>query len=428
MKKRRKKSGAKSGEVDFLTLIMSIIFALVWMVAGEFLYSSFHGVLWTPLLIGLYFLGLALMQFLSIQFCGMLRGRYAQGKYVQKAFVMILAVFVAAVGLDYIYEIVSFRDKGPSSLIFLIDDSVSMNENWLSYGVSKKPNDPDFKRIDAILDVMDSCDDDFPFAVYDFKGKDTSKQQIPMTPASKARSIDFDFFGGDGQTYIFDAMNHILDDLETGKLPDAGERPRIVLLTDGGSSDAELLQKTVTRATEKGVSICSVGFGETDDALLQGIADGANGVYVHSGDVTNLSASMLEAASAVLEEQHNLLNYREKLNNDWVYFLIRMVFVLVLGCMFLYIKAQLLRTNVQDLNVLPIHIILLIVGGLTLEIGINVFELDEVYMHGLMCVLFLINVTGVGNAPRPKPQFDQFPANDDSPNFVDQANDPFSNF
>jgi len=369
MKKRKQK-------YDMLTIITCVVFGIIWTILGYILYQLLHDVIWTPIVVGLYFAGLAVMQILAILVSGLFRGYRVKKKNIKKAWVLVPLVLVAALVLDMIYE-VRFKaaSKEPTSYIFVIDDSGS-----------NSTTDPENKRGDAYLKVLEDCDPNFPFAVYTFTND--AHLLIPMRKASQAESIS-DSLGTNGNTSIMRTLNTVLDNLKNNVHTDAGENPRIILISDG--ADYRLGIRSVHRkCLKQNVSISTIGFGNADGGLLSEIAEGANGVSITIDNVDALANATQSAATAVSAEQHNLLNFRDNVRLNLLYGIARLLFVLILGFLFLLIKAELTQTNVGSSNTLAIQMILMVISGVSLEVGINTLRIPMFFAHLIMCILFLI--------------------------------------
>ena len=375
-----KKTKKRFGGFDALTMFICLIFGVIWSFVGYMIYSALHKILWTPLVIGLYFAGLAVMQILALLVCGLFRGSSGKGNHVSKSFSIVLIIFAAATVLDFIYELrIKETVLEPTSYIFLIDDSES--NKW---------NDKGNSRGDAYLKALESCDDDFPYAVYSFRHD--VNLLVPMTTASNPISIASSLTTSGG-TDIINALDKVLQDIKNEQHPDAGKAPRIILISDGEIRSTGL--SAIHRlCKEMNVSICTVGYGDSKGGgLLAEIAEGAYGISIAIDDVANLNTAMANAASAQTQEQHNLLNFRDNVKFDILYVIERILFVLILGVLFLIIKAELTRTNVSTANTLPAHIILLLISGASLEFGINIIRLPVFFTHIIMCALFLLTFT-----------------------------------
>ena len=139
MKKRKQ-------NFDLLTIITCAVFGIIWTFLGYMMYQLLHDVIWTPIVVGLYFAGLAIMQIFAILLSGLLRGYRVKSKNMKRAWLMVPLVLVAAFILDMIYEIrIAAASKEPTSYIFVIDDSGS-----------NSTTDPENKRGDAYLQVLEN--------------------------------------------------------------------------------------------------------------------------------------------------------------------------------------------------------------------------------------------------------------------------------
>lgn len=374
------KHNKKSQSYDSLTIFICLVFGVIWAFVGYMLYNSLTKVLWTPLVIGLYFAGLAVMQILAIQLSGLIRGNCGSGSHLAKSLGLVLAILAAGTVLDFIYEQrITESVLEPTSYIFLIDDSSS--NDW---------NDPANARGDAYMQALRNCDDDFPYAVYTFQHNATLI--VPMTTASNEVSIA-PMLATTGGTSIMDSLINVLEDIQNGVHADAGKAPRIILISDGEDYSAGI-SRVHRMCKELNTSICTVGYGDAQGgSLLKSIAQGAYGVSLTIDNVNNLENAMYTAASTVLAEQHNLLNFRDNVKYDLLYVIARVLFVLILGILFLMIKAALTRTNVSTANTLPAHLVLLLISGASLEFGINIFRFPVFFAHIVMCMLFLLTFT-----------------------------------
>lgn len=378
MSRKKKNKSGKSG-FDLLTMIVSVLFAIAWAYIGEILYAALIDVMWSPLVIGLYFMGLAVMQIIAIQVAGLIRGNAADGRHMKKAVVYIPVVLVAALALNFIYGIgISRKADEPTSFIFLIDDSGSMDTN-----------DPQNMRKEAINQVMSNCDGDFPCAVYSFT--DDAVMLMPTTPASEARSANFTLESW-GTTDLMESIDDVLRDIESGALTGVGKSPRIVVLSDGESTQTDI-RGVISRVNDKNISICTIEFGGSSSMVLQRLSEGTSGISINVDDASGLYAALQTAVNAKSEYTHNLINHRPVMHLDWLYFAMRIVFISIIGMLFLLIKAQLLRTNVESANTIVIHIVLLIISAVFVEFGMNIIVLPEILARGVMAIIFLLVIT-----------------------------------
>ena len=141
-------------KIEPVTLILSILAGVLWLFVGNFLVNILLSNLWAPLVIAIYFGGLALVLILVTWLCTRLKGLCMPPKSAYpSAFLVVAGIFLAAGLFQIIYSItLTPRVKDSSSYIFLIDDSGSIN-------------DPNELRESAVKQVMAYCDSAFPLAV-----------------------------------------------------------------------------------------------------------------------------------------------------------------------------------------------------------------------------------------------------------------------
>ena len=363
--------------LSILPLIISLVFAGAWIFIGGLIYNSLLEKLWTPLLISIYITGLAFSLFLSIIASNALcRNAKPRNLEYKRAFIVLGAIFLCSMLFEFLYELdpTNIKLDKPTSYIFLIDDSGSMSGN-----------DPDYMRNDSIYNVMQDCDDDFPYSIYSFS--DECKQILPMSPASTAQQKNYGFESSGG-TDIQGAIQYVLDDIDTGVLQ-AGKYPRILLLSDGLSFYDEY-QDVIEECTNNNVSISTIGFGGADKSFLQLLAEDTHGTFVWVDDINQLTNAMNTAVTSHFSYSRDLLGYRPHLSNDTLFSVLRIVFMLILAIGFVLIKVFMFSTFDEKNIALYTFIIFALLGAITPEFGINVLRYDEGYMRSTMCIFFLV--------------------------------------
>ena len=364
-------------KIEPVTLILSILAGVMWLFVGNFLVNILLSNLWAPLVIAIYFGGLALVLILVTWLCTRLKGLCMPPKSAYpSAFLVVAGIFLAAGLFQIIYSItLTPRVKDSSSYIFLIDDSGSIY-------------DPNELRESAVKQVMASCDSDFPYAVYGFT--DTCWQISNMQAAEKAASTNLSFMES-GTTDIVYAISAIVDEVKSGKI-DAGDAPRILLITDGAAGKIGL-RKTLRAAAEENISICTIGMPGDVDSMLQKIADLSGGVHIGIDNIDQLPAAVQGAAVSSSDYVRTLISLREPTHLDWIYSGLRIIFLLCLGAGYIWIKSLLLRTNDSDADVLIPNLVLVLVGALCIEVGMNILFLPENMMRLVMCIGFTVLLT-----------------------------------
>lgn len=383
------KKQKKNKRFDFVTLALSILAGLLWAFIGRILIQQLYGHLWMPLLMGLYFFGLALMLIFVTWICTQIKGRLMpeKGSYL-KAFALALIIFLIAGAFQWIYSL-DFQWKNSSgaestrdtAFIFLIDESGSMV--W---------NDPNHERVTAIRELLAACDPDFPYAVYGFG---TEPRLISLIqPASAAANSPLQMTD-DGLTNISDAIQFVAEDIQLGILK-AGARPHVILVTDGKAEGSSIfsLAEALQYAKRANIRVSTVGVGDAvDQDYLTDIAIKTGGNYINCANMSELLSGMTNVTKleTTTNYQRTLLNKRENMQNDWIYATMRILFLLMLAFPFMLIKSLLLRTNDVEANVFLPNLIMTLIGALSVEVAMNQFLLrffKELTVQNILCVGF----------------------------------------
>ena len=315
------------GEPVNLGLIASTIWAgwLSWAI-GSRMQEAFFNDLTGPQTIAALFLLLYIVVSAVVSFGGAAT-RPCQSDIFKgdRTLARHLAVFLAGaavlLGASYAFEViyefeVETDETPPSSLVFLIDDSGSMLYN-----------DPGGKRYAAIASAATEAGDDVPYAVYRFS--DAVELVRGMAEASEGTALEPG--KADGATCMGAAFEKLLDDFDRGKF-DYGDNPRVVLLSDGVPTDisqADLLNDYVPAFAERRISVSSIALGTEDERFMRRIASMTDGVFLSAPNAEELEAGMEKAARE--SASRTLLSDRGYLQADWVYALMRITFLLVLG-------------------------------------------------------------------------------------------------
>lgn len=350
---------------------------VLYFAVGEWTYKTFLNQMNTPLLIGLYYLGLSLFIILGTSLTGAFMYHAVNGyrDIVFRCILLCAAILAAGCLFEFLYEAV-WREQPsqPDSYVFLMDNSGSM-----------KDNDPENKRYDAILSFLKKKEAGFPFAVYIFA--DQSSLLRPMGPIS--HGLDFSMGNPDGGTGIRTALSNLYDDMDTGSI-DLGKNGKVLLFTDGQATDMGLfgdwrLGKVLEKYSRAGVSISTVGLGNTDHNLMNLIARKTGGVYISVEDADMLEGAIQAAMDAL--SGRNLLDYRNYVRFDFLYTLIRFAAVLVIGLLLAAMKTYICEPFLDTRPVLLTSVIGSLLAASCVEFGMNQMGLAPWLMRLLMCIL-----------------------------------------
>ena len=369
---------------DFVTLLVSIIAGVVWWFVGEHVFEAIADNLWMPLVIGIYFAGLAFFVIAAIFISTAIRSfsQPESGAYGKSA--ALLAVILAAAflfQLVYALDIKENNAKG-SSFIFLLDDSSSMT--W---------NDPNDERVDALRRVVSELPAKVPVTVYLFC--ETCDLAVPTMPAGDFGNaqIPIESYGG---TSIGNAIQTVVNDMNSGKL-NPGAKPRIILLSDG--DDNSVTPELLDRVSAAGASISTIGLCVDGDRYLQDIADATGGINVRADNAAQLTEGMRAATRELVMRDRTLVSTREPMDLGILYGLLRTVFLILIGLGFMVIKGLLLRTNVKDSSVLVENVVAVLIGAVGTEIGMNVLNQPEHTVRIVLCIMFCMLITEFDRNP-----------------------------
>lgn len=360
-------------------LIGTVLVGAVYFVIGEIFYNAFQDILPMPLLIGLYFLGLAVFVAIGCAAIVALMYHYNQGyrDIVLRSLLLFLAVFAAAALFEFLYELqLNGRNREPGSYIFLMDSSGSM-----------EANDPENRRYEAIQSVLANQEEDFPFAVYTFANDSTLVRD--MGPVSQGTEFQMEEpYGG---TAIRTVLEDLYDDIDSGVI-DPGKNGKVILFSDGYATDMGLfgfgkigLGRVLKKFSKANLSISAVGLGDPDDDLMERIAGKTGGVYISVDDASQLNDAMKEAVRQ--ESSRNLLDYRSDVKFDFLYTILRFVAVLVIGVLLAGLKTYISESVLDTQPVLISSIIGSLLAAFCVEFGMNKLGLFPWLMRLLMCVL-----------------------------------------
>ncbi len=372
----------KRSHLDIMTLVLSVLAGAIWLFLGGAITSILLRKIWPPLAIAFFFGGLACVLILVAWLCTIARGfTMAPKKYYGYAALVALGIFVLSGLFQWAYSgSIQISEPDRSSYIFMIDDSGSIG------------GDPMHLREEAVRQVMAGCEDDYPFAVYAFASDCRMLQGVQ--PASTARNMSLDLVSKGG-TNVVEALEMVENDILFGRLQ-AGSSPRIILVTDGEFDDSGL-REVLSNAVAMNITVCTIGMTGSNPTVLKLIADLTNGVNVTIDKLDQLPGAMETVAIGESDFIRTLLSVRNPVPMDWIYSVMRVVFLLILGALFIWIKALLLRSDDMEANMLIPNLVAVLIGALCVEIGMNILFLQERVMQTIMCVGFTILLTVVLN-------------------------------
>lgn len=361
-------------------LALTLIYGILYGVLGEILYTLLAEKISGVLLVMFYFgiMALGLMVILT----GVTSREYCPGKIRPKPLKLIIFMLCVCLGsmlLEFLYELEpAEKQRQPASLIFVLDDSGSMEQS-----------DPTHQRIKAVSQVMEEYEDTFSYAVYLFA--DDYYRARDMKPKSEGNLEDI--LEPNGGTGIVTVLNGILDDAENGEL--GQENISVILLSDGDATDEGLLgfgkKNVIKRYKKAAVPVSTIGVGDADESLLQELASETGGSYVGIENASGIREA-LEAVKTVPASSRNLLKRRNKRHIDFVYAILSVLFLAAIGVGITLVKAESSVTMTYVKKLIPVSLGCVLAGALLMEILMNQAEVFPPVMRVLMCVLFCTTV------------------------------------
>ena len=398
--------GSDRGNVDkeithfhFPTLLVSLLAGVIGFFICEWFYNSKRGYIPSPVLIGIYFLILIACMFVMIIIMAIIRGELAY--HMKKgegpaifglSMAGIVAVCLLASLFQYIYSRdfnTTFLGNKATSYVFVLDDSGSMLDN-----------DPQVNRLTAVRAIVEDLErnrPDFPYAIYTFSS-DTEMLR-PFMPASYGMDISLRPGGG---TSMFGALSKVLQDYDNNVWHD-DRSPRVVLLADGVPTDKTRVMDyfdLVDDYANRGITISSIYLSNKIGNnpvpsnsnepvyipdIMKYVAEKTNGVALTINNA-NLSEGMNKAATDG-SVQRDLMGRRPIMKRDWLYFILRIVFITILA---IGAKAIMALVNHRGEDIVLILIAALVAGiiaGITIELGINKFMVSDALMRLITCIL-----------------------------------------
>ena len=302
--------------------------AVIAWVLSRILYDRFIDSLPRVVLIGIVFLVLFVIEALGVFLVSIITDSYCDD-IIDSRLINLLVVFAGgALGalllgmlLQFLYGMnqETVAKTTTDTYIFMIDNSGSMEDN-----------DPDMRRYSAITEIMKDMPADSKYAVYGFG--ESIEELVPLhTVQESVESTQTPAYGG---TPIRGMLEYGIQEYTDGHWG-ADTHPRVILLTDGYATDIGLfnpINKVIREYAKNGIRISTVGLGYVDEALLTSIADGTGGVYIGVDNISDLIPALTEARVALSQANRDLLNYRPYCENNALYAVLRVIFLLLLGC------------------------------------------------------------------------------------------------
>lgn len=323
----------RSTQFNFVMLITSLVFGAVSWILGLLVYNATVNIWPRPFVIGLSFGIFAFFVLLCVFTVSNLQGAFVEniltGGGSGSVLVIIFAavIFVAALAslFQWIYGLHSLQDSTePTSYVFIIDDSGSMESN-----------DPSQLRYTAISEVLEKKPSDFPYMVYGFSDQVSLFRE--MSPISSGPlTITGHSSGG---TSIKGVLEQVISDYQNN-VWNGGASPKVILLTDGHATDLDWftsINGVLKQYSQNRISVSTVGLGSVDKSLMQKIAAKTGGVFIDMADAAMLGEAMQSAATQYSVD--DLLTTRYSTRMTLLFGFLRILFISILGSCIGFVSA-----------------------------------------------------------------------------------------
>lgn len=372
-------------KINKLFLLISLAFAIIYGAIGEVIYKlNIVNEIRIPNIV-LYITIYSVLFSSILVFYGVTKRRYVKaGKLVKLVSVLLICLILMTSLFEFIYELgkgdIKIDRYDDIQYVFLIDDSGSMSTN-----------DENNERYAAIEKIINSMDKTNAFAVYRFADKNECVTRIGTTTSDNYRFQPQNLNIG-GNTNLLSAINDIIKEIKTQKI-----NTKIVVLTDGSPSDNHFgrLNKLIKKCIKNNVSISAVGFGAPNEVFLNDLAKSTGGVYVYSDSVERLQNSLstiVDSVVSIISNNRDLLGYRlDSKAYNFIFILMRIVFVALLGIVWSMIKMALIGETLYADQILKVMGVIACVAAIVLEL-LLIMGVSDILARMIFCIMWSVTL------------------------------------
>lgn len=386
-------SWRKEKKFSWIFFICTVCMCIFFILPGELIYDRLIRKINSVLYMGVYFGVLGVLILGALCAAAVLERHPIDPKALAISSVCVAGLVLAGLLFEFLYELGAEKAGSVTDrYIFLIDNSASMEEN-----------DPSQERMDAINRIIEN-QKDIQYAVYSFGEEIKCVRKMAPAAASEGQT---EVVPG-GQTPIVAMLHFIREEFEEGNLTDP-QSTQMILMTDGYATDNGLFGWKINRPlkyfSKSRIRISTVGLGEADKNLLKKIADRTGGVSLMVSDAGQLKDAMQSAVSET-EISRDLLSYREKNSFDWLYAVMRILFILILGLIVMVEKLVIVNNTESQNIIMGVSAAGSLLAGIVLEAGINLTGMPEIIMRLTATVLIGLTPAYAGKViPYPSGRF-----------------------
>lgn len=340
-------------------LFFSIAASILFFILGEIIYKELVIRINPVIFMGVYFGVFGLLLFLFLCMASVSEKLKLEKSGIIISIVCVILLCLLGMLFEFLYELGGKKEiKAADNYIFVIDNSGSMDVN-----------DPQQERVAAVQQILSDKPDDFKYAVYSFgEFVDCIRSMGPA--AEQEENIAVQPAGG---TPVAEVLKRIVGDMEAGIL-EYDSYTQVILLTDGYATDAGFFDWNIRESlkfyAKNNICINTVGLGTVDERLLKKISDTTEGLNLNISDVGELADAM-QSVIRTEKAERNLLSVRENVVPAWLYVVMRIGFITILGCIFAGIKLCVVN-NLESQTIIIIFTAAgSLLAGVLLEVGLN---------------------------------------------------------
>ncbi|MDO4650085.1 MAG: VWA domain-containing protein [Eubacteriales bacterium] len=372
-----KRRGHVTSRVSWIYLICSLAGGAVAFLVGELLlrliFPNISGIAFS----GIYFLVFALFLGLFLLLANRLEGLDLDLKHI--LLIISGVAFIGGFGIlfEFLYEAQISKDlQSSSAVVFAVDNSTVMDSQ-----------DSAGERLGSVQEFVKNHEE-LSYGVYAFDSEVELIRSAARASQSNEMSLPESL---DQQAGIYNVLLRLKNDMENGSLPK--EKTQIVVIAMGSDPRADWtdadLDNVLAYFIDHKVKIHGISIGNSENqSLLHDIAAKTGGKTSDPAVIGEVSESLSNVVT-VEETYATLLSPRKVSEKAWLYVILRILFLFLMGVMCTIIKLCMVDDSVRTGKMTLFSILTSFVGAVLLELIL----LIPVGFLGRLLYLLMVSVT-----------------------------------